>query len=67
MKSKPKIPTSDDVREALERFRARGGLIKRLPSEVTPAHLLVGAKYGVYEPIRGYFVPTEPSGSGDAA
>ncbi|MBI4083131.1 MAG: hypothetical protein HY423_11030 [Candidatus Lambdaproteobacteria bacterium] len=50
MKDK-KLITEDDVLKALEAFKARGGLIKKLPDEIVPRHALVGAKFGAYENV----------------
>jgi hypothetical protein len=45
--------THEDVQRAIERFKAQGGLIKRLPDEVVPPRTLVGTKWAEYEPIYG--------------
>jgi hypothetical protein len=50
MKDK-KLITENDVLKALEAFKARGGLIKKLPDEIVPRHSLVGAKFGAYENV----------------
>ena len=50
MKGKSQI-SEDDVQRAIRKFLQEGGLIKRLPDEVTPRSVLVGAKWGMYEPV----------------
>ena len=42
------------VLEAIQRFQARGGLIKKLPAETIPPALLVGARHGCFEPLNYY-------------
>jgi hypothetical protein len=42
------------VLEAIQRFQARGGLIKKLPPETIPPPLLVGARHGRFEPLNYY-------------
>ncbi|MDH5751942.1 MAG: hypothetical protein OEZ59_05950 [Deltaproteobacteria bacterium] len=43
--------SESEIQEALKRFRSQGGLIKRLPAQQTPQNNLVGARYGIYEPV----------------
>ncbi len=43
--------TEEEVQKALQKFVRGGGLIKNLPDEVAPRNLLVGAKWGMYEPV----------------
>jgi hypothetical protein len=45
------VITEEDVQKALQKFLRDGGLIKRLPDEVVPPNLMVGAKWGMYEPV----------------
>ncbi len=40
-----------DLQEAIRRFQARGGLIQKLPDQPDPVRNLVGAKWGIYEPV----------------
>jgi hypothetical protein len=46
--------TEKQVSEALQRFVQRGGLIKRLPPEIVPAAMGVGAQHGRFEPLSYY-------------
>lgn len=50
MKRKSQI-SEEDVHRAIRKFLQAGGLIRRLPDEVTPRTVLVGAKWGMYEPV----------------
>ena len=50
--------TEEDVQKALQKFLNNGGLIKHLPDEITPRNILVGAKFGMFEPV------IETSGAG---
>lgn len=43
--------THEDVQAALRKFEEKGGLIKRLPDEVTPRNSLVGSRWAVYESL----------------
>lgn len=52
MTDNKKAVTEAEVQQALQKFQAHGGLIKKLPDEVVPAHNLVGAKWAVYETIQ---------------
>lgn len=48
-------PVSErQIQEALQRFQSRGGLIRKLPPELIPRPLLVGARHGCFEPIHYY-------------
>ena len=47
--------THDEVARAIEKFRAEGGLIKRLPDERVAPRTLVGSKYSEYESVGGGF------------
>ncbi len=47
---KAKKITQDDVRTALKRFKRSGGLIRRLPDQVTPSRALVPAR-AAYETV----------------
>ena len=40
-----------ELERAIARFRESGGLIKRLPDEIVAPRILVGSKFGVYEPV----------------
>lgn len=46
--------TERQIQEALQRFKDRGGLIRKLPPEVIPRALLVGTRHGCFEPIHYY-------------
>ena len=52
MKSNKAVITEQQIQDALEKFKNHGGLIKKLPDEVVPAHNLVGAKWSMYETIQ---------------
>ncbi|HKI98929.1 MAG TPA: hypothetical protein VKB51_10685 [bacterium] len=52
MKKNKAVVTEQDIQQALEKFKKQGGLVKRLPDEVVPAHNLVGAKWSMYETIQ---------------
>lgn len=49
---KPRKITHRDIRQALDKFKERGGLIKKLPDAVTPRNAMVGADYGMFETLR---------------
>lgn len=51
--------THEEIAAAIAKFRREGGLIKRLPDEVTPINTAVGGKWSMYESI-------SDSGSGSA-
>lgn len=51
MKAKKATITEEDVQRALKKFIKDGGLIKQLADQVTPPNTLVGARWGVYEPV----------------
>ena len=48
MKEKKGV-TEREVQQAIRKFKEQGGLIRKLPDEVTLGHALVGAKYAIYE------------------
>ena len=50
MRSKAPI-TDEEIQQALRKFLKEGGLIKNLPDEVVPRNLMVGAKWGMFEPV----------------
>ncbi len=50
-----------DIQEAIRRFQARGGLIKKLPDQPDPVRNLVGAKWGIYEPVFDRFQTITPT------
>ncbi|MCZ6472180.1 MAG: hypothetical protein O7A08_00445 [SAR324 cluster bacterium] len=43
--------TEEDVQKALQKFLKTGGLIKHLPDQIAPRNILVGAKFGIFEPV----------------
>lgn len=43
--------TEAEVREAVRVFKADGGIIVLLPEETELPRLMVGVRYGTYEPI----------------
>jgi hypothetical protein len=43
--------THEEVTQAIAKFRREGGLIKKLPDEVTPINTAVGGKWSIYESI----------------
>ena len=50
MRKKEKIViTQENVQEALRRFMKEGGLIRKLPDEVSPRNFQVGGKYSAFE------------------
>ena len=50
MRKKDKILiTEAEVQEALRRFKASGGLIRKLPDEVSPRNFMVGGKHSAFE------------------
>jgi len=60
-----KAISHEDLRNAIEAFRARGGLIRQLPAEIAPPRNLVGARYAEFEPIGSSALP-ESRGTADA-
>ena len=52
MKNNKAVISEQEIQEALKKFKERGGLIKKLPDEVVPAHNLVGNRWAVYETIQ---------------
>ncbi len=52
MKNNKATITEHEIQAALERFKSRGGLIRKLPDEIVPAHNLVGAKFAMYETVQ---------------
>lgn len=55
--------TEEDVQKALQKFLITGGLIKHLPDQITPRNILVGAKFGMFEPV----INTSTAGSETSA
>lgn len=55
---KPNPVTQEDVQRALRKFRAEGRLITRLPDQRELPRLLVGSKFGAYEPVMEGFEVT---------
>ena len=49
MSRKSKAITEKQVREAISKFEAAGGLITALPDQVTPDRSLVGANLGSFD------------------
>ena len=45
MKKSKVLINQEDISSALKVFKAKGGLIKRLPDQITPQRRLVGAKW----------------------
>jgi hypothetical protein len=43
--------TADEVQRALQSFKAKGGLIQKLPDQPTPRRRMVGGKWAMYEPV----------------
>jgi hypothetical protein len=43
--------SSEEVAEAVRKFRENGGLVKKLPDERVPVNNSVGKKYMVYETL----------------
>ena len=43
--------TESDLKDAIRRFQAAGGLINKLPDQPEPMRNLVGARWGMYEPV----------------
>jgi len=52
MKSKKAAISEVEIQQALSNFKARGGLIKKLPDEIVPSHNLVGSKWAMFETIQ---------------
>ncbi len=48
---KKKTITEEEIQQALGKFLREGGLIKHLPDEVVTPNLMVGGKWGIYEPV----------------
>ncbi len=57
MKRNTNTITHDQVKEALKRFQQDGGLLKRLPDQVTPVRQLVGGKWASLESLIDTFQP----------
>lgn len=53
--------SKEKIQEALKKFKEQGGLIKKLPDEVTPRSCLVGARYAMYENLSGNPLNTDSS------
>jgi len=52
MRKKDKvIITQVDVQEALRRFKESGGLIRKLPDEISPRNFMVGGKHSAFEVV----------------
>ena len=49
MKKQKKVITSKEIRQALQRFYERGGLVTRLPDQVAPTNTMVGTRWGTFE------------------
>ena len=49
MKKNQKSISDQEIQKALKKFKEKGGLIRKLPSEIVPRSALVGAKFGIYE------------------
>jgi hypothetical protein len=49
MKHSKKTITEDQIRQALEKFAKRGGLVRTLPPQVAPERRMVGAQHALYE------------------
>ena len=43
--------THEEIQSALAKFRKAGGLITRLPNELSPPRKLVGEKWALYESL----------------
>ena len=53
MKKKQKVVISvEEIAKALKKFQEEGGLITKLPDEITPRQALVGAKWGMFEMVK---------------
>ena len=48
---KKQLVTEEDVQLAIQKFVRDGGLIQQLPDQVAPRNLMVGARWGIYEPV----------------
>ena len=48
-KAKGPAISREEIQQALAKFKREGGLIKKLPDEPTPLHMLVGNKWAMYE------------------
>ena len=53
--------THEEIHKALKKFRKLGGLITRLPDQVTPRNVLIGARWSMYESISGIATVVESS------
>ncbi len=51
MKTNRKEITQEELQRAIRAFQERGGLIRRLPDEIVPPAILVGARWGAYEEV----------------
>ena len=52
-KKKQKVEISvEEIAKALKKFQEEGGLITKLPDEITPRQALVGAKWGMFEMVK---------------
>lgn len=50
-KEKQQKVSEAEVQHAIQKFLEQGGLIKRLPDEVTPANSKVGGRHAAYESV----------------
>lgn len=50
-RKKMQIITQEEIQRALNKFRASGGLITKLPDQIVLPRTNIGSKYGVYEPV----------------
>ena len=50
MKKKSAV-SEEEIQQALAKFLRRGGLINQLPDQFVPRNLMVGGKWGMYEPV----------------
>ena len=51
MKRTTEVISHEQVQEALKQFHAKGGLLKRLPDQITPVRQLVGGKWASLESL----------------
>ncbi len=50
MKQKSQI-SEEEIQKALKKFQEQGGLITKLPDEVSPRNPMVGSKFGMFEAV----------------
>lgn len=41
----------EEISKALKKFQEKGGLITKLPDEITPRHSMVGGKWAMFETV----------------